>query len=89
MAVVTPNYVAQPWDQDTWVPLDAGLTGTDAVSAFVAVGSMNLSFFERLSPAQLEIGMRHAEYGHLTVNWILHQMAGHQINHLQQLKAIA
>ena len=49
---------------------------------------MNLAFFEGLSPAQRATPFSHPEYGELTVDWIIHQMAGHHINHLQQLERI-
>jgi hypothetical protein len=30
--------------------------------------------------------MSHPEYGTITVDWIVHLLAGHQIHHLQQLE---
>ena len=36
----------------------------------------------------LYAGISHPQYGSLTIDWILHQLAGHQINHLRQLEAI-
>ena len=42
-----------------------------------------------LSDADRAIALSHPEYGSLTVDWIVHQMAGHQIHHLKQLEAIA
>lgn len=88
MALSTTEYVAQPWDQDSWIGLDAMLEGRDAVAAFLATARMNLAFFRALSPAQRALTFDHPEYGMLTVDWIVHQMAGHQINHLLQLEQI-
>ena len=88
MAVVTAGYVAQNMDQDAWLPLDARLPGRAAVDAFVAVARMNLGFFEGLSAADRARTLSHPEYGELTVDWILHQMAGHHIHHLKQLRRI-
>ena len=88
MAVVTPGYAAQSWDQDTWIDLDRLLTGPQALAAFLGTARMNLAFFEGLSADQRAIGLTHPEYGDLTVDWILHQMAGHHINHLQQLQLV-
>jgi DinB family protein len=88
MAVVTPQYAAQGFDQDVWIRLDAGLSGKAAADAFVAIGRMNLAFFERLTPAERAVTLSHPEYGTLTVDWIIHQMAGHQIHHLRQLQTI-
>jgi DinB superfamily len=88
MALTTPGYVAQPFDQDPWVALDAGLSGREAVDAFLAMARMNRAFFHALSPAERATALSHPEYGQLTVDWILHQMAGHHINHLRQLEQI-
>ena len=34
-------------------------------------------------------GFTHPEYGKLTVDWVLHQLAGHQIHHIGQLQRVA
>ena len=88
MAVATPGYVAQSWDQNQWIGLDRGLSGRAAVDAFTSVARMNLAFFEGLEPADRATTLFHPEYGEITVDWIVHQMAGHQINHLRQLQQI-
>ena len=43
---------------------------------------MNIALFASLSDADRAIALSHPEYGSLTVDWIIHQMAGHQIHHL-------
>jgi len=88
MAVATPDYAAQAWDQDSWIALEPRLTAVEARDAFLAIARMNLAFFEGLSADQRAIALTHPEYGALTVDWIVHQMAGHQINHLRQLEQI-
>jgi len=88
MAVATPGYVAQAWDQDSWIGLDARLDGAAALAAFLAAARMNLVCFEGLSDAQRAIGFEHPEYGTISVDWIIHQMAGHHINHLRQLEQV-
>jgi len=89
MALATPNYVAQPFDQDQWMALESRLGGRDAFDAFLAASRMNVTLFESLSTAQRAVALSHPEYGALTVDWIIHQLAGHQIHHLRQLEAIA
>jgi hypothetical protein len=89
MAVATPGYIAQSFDQDEWIALDRRLPGPAAAEAFVAIARMNLAFFEGLSPSERAIALTHPEYGGLTVDWIIHQMAGHQIHHLRQLQRIS
>jgi len=88
MALSTPNYVAQPFDQDTWIARESRTSGADAAGALVALSRMNIALFESLSPNDRQTTLSHPEYGSLTVDWIIHQMAGHQIHHLVQLEEI-
>ena len=89
MALSTPNYVAQSFDQDAWIARESAMSGADAVESFVAISRMNAALFAATSPADRQITLSHPEYGALTVDWIIHQMAGHQIHHLAQLEVIA
>jgi hypothetical protein len=50
---------------------------------------MNRAFFDGLSPAERATTLSHPEYGALTVDWILEQLAGHQLHHLAQIEQIA
>ena len=88
-ALTTPNYAAQSFNQDEWMAREAGLDGRAALDAFVALAAMNQRLFASLSPGDRETTLTHPEYGSLTVDWIVHQMAGHQIHHLKQLEVIA
>ena len=88
MALTVPGYVAQSFDQDLWMARESELNGRAAAGAYLAASRMNLAFFERLSRSDLETAFSHPDYGALTVNWILHQTAGHQIHHLRQLEVI-
>jgi hypothetical protein len=89
MALIIPGYTAQSFDQDQWIARESHLSGPDAVGAFLALARMNLVLFDSLSPADRQIALAHPEYGSLTVDWIIHQMAGHQRHHLAQLDTIA
>jgi hypothetical protein len=89
MALSTPNYVAQSFNQDEWIARESATSGADAVEAFAAISRMNAALFGSISPADRQIALSHPEYGSLTVDWIIHQMAGHQIHHLAQLEQIA
>ena len=101
MALTSPGYTAQPFDQDVWMSIEAGgsdgsggagaggLSGADALDAFLGLAAMNIALFASLSDADRASTLAHPEYGSLTVDWIIHQMAGHQIHHLKQLEAIA
>ena len=89
MALTTPGYAAQPFDQDAWMARESSTSGHDALDAFLGASAMNVSLFAALTDADRAIALAHPEYGSLTVDWIIHQMAGHQIHHLRQLEAIA
>jgi len=89
MALSTPNYAAQAFDQDMWMLRESTLGGREAADALVACNTMNRALFAALSPRDRAIPLTHPEYGQLTVDWIIRQMAGHVIHHLAQLETIA
>jgi len=88
MALATPGYVAQSFDQDAWMARESGLSGRAALDALVATDAMNCALFDSLSAADRAIAFSHPEYGALTVDWVIHQTAGHLIHHLKQLEVI-
>jgi hypothetical protein len=85
MALATPNYTAQAFDQDVWLRRETRLSGPDAIAALAGISRMNVALFETLSSADRETAMAHPEYGSITVDWIIYTIAGHQIHHLAQL----
>lgn len=89
MALSTPNYTAQSFDQDLWMVRETRVTGAAALNAFEALSNLNLVLFEGLSSADREVGMSHPEYGTITVDWIIHLLPGHQLHHLRQLEQSA
>jgi hypothetical protein len=89
MALTSPNYAAQKFDQDQWVEREGSLDARTAVDALIALMTMNRRLFESLSDADRAIGLTHPEYGALTVDWIVCLLAGHQLHHLAQLEQIS
>ena len=89
MALATPSYAAQVFDQDQWMVRESKTSGPDALDAFLGVAALNIALFASLSDADRQVALSHPEYGSLTVDWIIHQTAGHQIHHLKQLEEIA
>ena len=49
---------------------------------------MNAEFFASLSPADRQTTFTHPEYGAISIDWLIHQTAGHQVHHLRQLESI-
>jgi hypothetical protein len=88
MALATDGYAAQNFDQDRWMVKEAHIEPLDALHAMLALNRMNRGLFATLSDADLATGLTHPEIGDLTVDWIVHQLAGHHIHHLRQLERI-
>lgn len=89
MALTTPGYAAQSFDQDAWMTRESTTSGADALDAFLGAAALNIALFAALSATDRAVAFSHPEYGSLTVDWIIHQIAGHQIHHLKQLDTIA
>jgi hypothetical protein len=89
MALATPNYTAQSFDQDVWLGRETALSGADAMTALAGISCMNVALFEALSSTDRETPMAHPEYGSITVDWIIYTIAGHQIHHLDQLEPLS
>jgi hypothetical protein len=88
MALSKPGYVAQAFDQDVWIGRDERLGAREAIDALTAMSTMNRTMFASLTDADRATALSHPEYGALTVDWIIHQMAGHLIHHLRHLEEI-
>jgi DinB family protein len=88
MALATSGYVAQAFDQDAWIARETRISGPEALDTFLALARMNVLFFDGLSIADRATRLSHPEYGALTIDWIIHQIAGHQVHHLRQLERI-
>jgi hypothetical protein len=89
MALSTPGYVVQPFDQDRWMEHETGIDGRAAADAFLALARINADLFSTLSPAEAATPVTHPEAGPISVDWIIHMLAGHQVSHLQHFEEIA
>jgi|SRR5689334_21120498 hypothetical protein len=89
MALTTPGYVLQPFDQDRWMEHETAIDGRAAAAAFLALDRLNADLFATLSPADRATPLTHPEHGSITVDWIIHMLAGHQVSHLQSFEQIA
>ena len=89
MALATPNYAAQAFDQDVWMAKESSISGREAADALLGISAMNRAFFAGLSASDRRTPFSHPEYGALTVDWLVHQIAGHLVHHVKQLEAIS
>ena len=87
-ALTAPNYQAQSFDQDQWMPLDEHVDARTALDTYTTLRRMNLAMWRSLSEEQRNRPFYHPDFGDLTVAWIAAQMAGHDIHHLKQFRLI-
>jgi uncharacterized damage-inducible protein DinB len=88
-ALAEDHHVIQPFDQNEWARTYATLDANAALSTFEAVRNWNLAFVKSLTPEQRAKTVTHPERGVMTVETIVETMAGHDLNHLAQVEAIA
>lgn len=89
MAVTTPGYVVQPFDQDAWLLREPVPNGPDAFRAYYAIRQFNLPLFRSLTPDERALALHHPERGAIHVEWILEMLAGHELHHLRHFETIA
>lgn len=81
----------EAYDQNSWVK-NSGYLQSDphlALSLFQMVRKANVSWLKSLTPEQLEHFGIHSERGKESIAQMVRMMAGHDINHLQQMERIA
>ena len=78
------------FDQDLWARLgDYGSRKPeDSLALFRLLRGANLLFLSKLSPEQWECSGIHAERGRITVRDLAVHMAGHDANHIEQIRKI-
>ena len=79
----------QPFDQDTWARAYAAYDAAAALNTFASVREWNIEFIKRATEETLAKPVTHPERGELKFKTIFETMAGHDLNHLEQLEGIA
>ena len=82
-------HVIQPFDQDKWAVNYSGTTGDEVLVLFTALRKWNLSLIHKSLPTAADSVVTHPERGTMTFGTIVETMAGHDLNHIAQLKGIA
>jgi DinB superfamily len=85
-----PGTPIQAYDQDAWVAAGrySERNPRQCLEVFRVVREANLMVLKSLKPEQWKHHGMHAERGQETIERILHMMAGHDLNHLQQIEHI-
>lgn len=79
----------QPFDQDKWAQQYTGIVAESALQVFSALRGWNLRLIQSALPAAAGRTTTHPERGVLTFKTLVEIMAGHDLNHLTQLRQIA
>jgi len=83
------HHIMQPFDQERWAVLYPRITAQQALAAFNAMREWNLILIRNAPPAASSKPVSHPERGTMTFTTILETMAGHDINHILQLRKLA
>jgi hypothetical protein len=85
-----PGTPIAAFDQDSWVTSGhyEKRDPRKSVEQFRVLRETNLALLKSLTPAQWKHHGMHAERGQETIEHIVRMMAGHDINHLQQVERI-
>jgi len=81
--------VIQPFDQDKWADTYPGIGVAQALSVFKALRGWNLILIKGALPNAANRVMTHPERGTMTFQTVVETIAGHDLNHLAQLRRIA
>jgi uncharacterized damage-inducible protein DinB len=83
------NHTIQPFDQEHWARTYAAYDASAAVATLSAVRRWNLALISSRSAEEHAKSVTHPERGAMTFAIIVETMAGHDLNHMQQLEALA
>lgn len=83
------NHTIQPFDQGKWGEQYAGVSAAQALDVFKAMRGWNLRLLRNLKPGAAARTVTHPERGTMTFQTIVETMAGHDLNHIEQLQRIA
>jgi hypothetical protein len=81
--------IIQPFDQDKWAAMYPGVNASLALETFTATRTWNLRLIRAALPAAAGRTVTHPERGAMTFQTLVETMAGHDLNHLGQLRRIA
>ena len=78
----------QPFDQDDWAGWYKDVSAAEALAAFRALRKWNLAMLRAALPNAADRKITHPERGTMTFQVVIETMAGHDLNHLSQLRRL-
>jgi uncharacterized damage-inducible protein DinB len=88
-ALAEPHHTIQPFDQDAWARNYRQLDGRAVLETFSALRRWNAAFIQAAPQDAYSKPVTHPERGTMTFQTLVETMAGHDLNHLRQLEAVA
>jgi hypothetical protein len=88
-ALAEEHHVIQPFDQDKWAVHYEAFDTHTALAVFSAVRDWNVRLISSMTPDHLGKKVTHPERGEMHVALVVETMAGHDLNHIAQIEAIA
>ena len=79
----------QPFDQGVWAERYKIYDLPSAIALFSAARAWNVKLLQGTSEAERKLTVVHPERGSMTLWTIVETMAGHDVNHLNQLERLA
>jgi len=83
------NTILQPFDQESWAQRYNAYEFADALAMFATARNWNIKLLSTVSKTDQQRPATHPERGTMTFQTLLETMAGHDINHLEQVERIA
>jgi hypothetical protein len=88
-ALAEDQHVIQPFDQDLFARNYAAYDAQAAMMTFSCVRQWNLMLLRSVPREAMAKRIHHPERGPMTFSELIETIAGHDLNHLAQLEAIA
>jgi DinB superfamily len=88
-ALAEDHHIVQPFDQDSFARNYAGYEPQAAIMTFSCIRQWNLMLLRTVLPDVLNKPIHHPELGEMTFGELIEIIAGHDLNHLAQLEALA
>lgn len=87
-ALAEEGHVIQPFDQDKWAMHYSESNAEEALALFIALRNWNLKLIQNVMPASASRRVTHPERGSMSFYEMLESFAGHDLNHIAQLKTM-
>jgi hypothetical protein len=86
--MAAPEVAMQPWDQEVWAERYAVYDAAAALSTFITLRNWNMLFLKTIEPGEWAVTVSHPERGAGVFRVLVETMAGHDVNHLEQIERL-